>query len=108
MRRDGVGGRVLGLLGTVLMVGCGSGETVVQVTPPPAVEQLRMTLNEIGEAGVVDSSVAYVQQLAEEITTSDPTKAGLVEAAEKLARSRGKSAVRKQVDELLAMLEAAP
>jgi len=96
------------MIGVAGLTGCGSGETVVKVTPPPAVEQLRNTLNQIGEAGVVDSSVEYVQQLAEEIVAADPSKAALVEAGEKLARSRGKSAVKKQVDAMLGMLDGSP
>lgn len=95
---------LFGLFGTAGLPGCGTGETVVKVTPPPAVEQLRTTLTQIGEAGVVDSSVEYVQQLAGEVAAADPGKAGLVEAAQKLASMRGKSAVKKQVDTMLQML----
>jgi hypothetical protein len=105
MRLDRIGGLACLLLGMGGLIGCGSAETVVKVTPPPAVEQLRTTLNQIGEAGMVDSSVEYVQQLAEEIAAADPSKAKLVEAGEKLARSRGKSAVKKQVDAMLGMLD---
>jgi hypothetical protein len=75
------------------------------VTPPPAVDQLRTTLNQIGEAGVVDSSVEYVQQLAEEIAAEDPSKSQLIAETEKLTRARGKSAIKKQVTEILKLLE---
>lgn len=105
MKLDRIGWLACLLLGAAGWAGCGSGETVVQVTPPPVFDQLRTTLNQIGEAGVVDSSVEYVQQLAEEIAAADPSKAKLVEAGEKLARSSGKSAVKKQVDSMLGVLD---
>jgi hypothetical protein len=105
MKLDRIGGLAFLLLGAAGWAGCGSGETVVQVTPPPAVDQLRTTLNQIGEAGVVDSSVEYVQQLAEEIAAADPSKSQLIAETEKLTRARGKSAIQKQVAEILKLLE---
>ena len=88
-----------------IQTGCGSGETVIDVTPAPALVQLRTTLEEIAEAGVVDSSVAYAQQLAEEIAAEDPGKSQLIAETEKLTRVRGKSAIQKQVAEILKLLE---
>ena len=87
------------------LAGCGSGETTMKVTPPPAAVQLRSTLEQIAEAGVVDSSVAYAQQLAEEIAAENPSKSQLIAETEKLTRARGKSAIKKQVTEILKLLE---
>lgn len=93
------------ILGSPLLVGCGSGEKVTKVVVPPAVEQMRTTLKQIAEAGVIDSSVGYVQDLAAEITAEDPSKTGLVEATKELEKARGKSGIQKQVDAILKMLD---
>jgi hypothetical protein len=93
------------VVGLSSLAGCGSGETTIKVTPPAAAVQLRSTLEQIGEAGVIDSSVAYAQQLAEEIAAEDSSKSQLIAETEKLSRARGKTAINKQVAEILKLLD---
>ena len=93
------------ILGSPFLVGCGSGEKVTKIAVPPAVEQMRTTLKQIAEAGAIDSSVGYVQDLAAEIAAEDPSKTGLVEATKELEKARGKSGIQKQVDAILKMLD---
>jgi len=91
--------------GLCFLLGCGNGETTINVTPPPAAAQLRSTLEQIGEAGVIDSSVEYATQLAGEIAAEDPSKSELVAETEKLKTARGKTAIKKQVAEILTLLD---
>ena len=91
--------------GLCFLLGCGNGETTINVTPPPAAAQLRSTLEQIGEAGVIDSSVEYATQLAGEIAAEDPSKSALVAETEKLKTARGKTAIKKQVAEILTLLD---
>ena len=58
-----------------------------------------------GEAGVIDSSVEYATQLAGEIAAEDPSKSELVAETEKLKTARGKTAIKKQVAEILTLLD---
>ena len=46
------------VLGLSLFVGCGGGEKVIRVTPPSITNQLRDVLEQIADAGIIDSSIA--------------------------------------------------
>jgi len=90
---------------TACFVGCGEKDVRVEVVVPPAVEQMKVELKLIAEAGQIDSSVAYLQELAEEIAAEDPSKAGLVKACKELESAKGKSGIEEKVQEILSMLE---
>mgnify|MGYP007030696699 FL=1 len=49
------------VLGLSLFVGCGGGEKVIRVTPPSITNQLRDVLEQIADAGMIDSSIEYAK-----------------------------------------------
>ena len=93
------------LILTACLVGCGEKDVRVDVVVPPAVEQIKVELKNIAEAGEMDSGVLYGQELAQEIAAADASKAGLVKACKELESAKGKKDIEENVQAILSMLE---
>ncbi len=46
----------------------------VRVTPPPAINEFRDTLEQIADAGMIDSSIEYAKELVDKVVAADPAK----------------------------------
>ena len=93
------------VIGLVMVIGCGSREKVIRVAPPSVVNQLRDVLQQIADAGMIDSSIEYAKELVEKAVEADPSKADLEQSVNELERAQGKKAISKKVEEMLTMLE---
>ena len=93
------------VLGLSLFVGCGGGEKVIRVTPPSITNQLRDVLEQIADAGMIDSSIEYAKELVDKVVAADPGKAGLEQSVNELERAQGKKTISKKVEEMLNILE---
>ena len=71
----------------------------------PLLEQIKVELKNIAEAGEMDSGVLYVQELAQEIAAADASKAGLVKACKELESAKGKKDIEEKVQAIFSMLE---
>ncbi|HCA49241.1 MAG TPA: hypothetical protein DEP12_02465 [Planctomycetaceae bacterium] len=88
-----------------MVIGCGSREKVIRVAPPSVVNQLRDVLQQIADAGMIDSSIEYAKELVEKAVEADPSKADLEQSVNELERAQGKKAISKKVEEMLTMLD---
>ena len=88
-----------------MVIGCGSREKVIRVAPPSVVNQLRDVLQQIADAGMIDSSIEYAKELVEKAVEADPSKADLEQSVKELERTQGKKAISKKVEEMLTMLD---
>ena len=88
-----------------MVIGCGSREKVIRVAPPSVVNQLRDVLQQIADAGMIDSSIEYAKELVEKAVEADPSKADLEQSVKELERAQGKKAISKKVEEMLKMLD---
>ncbi len=93
------------VIGLSMVIGCGSREKVIRVAPPSVVNQLRDVLQQIADAGMIDSSIEYAKELVEKAVEADPSKADLEQSVNELERAQGKKAISKKVEEMLAMLD---
>ena len=93
------------VIGLSMVIGCGSREKVIRVAPPSVVNQLRDVLQQIADAGMIDSSIEYAKELVEKAVEADPSKADLEQSVKELERAQGKKAISKKVEEMLTMLE---
>ena len=93
------------VIGLSMVIGCGSREKVIRVAPPSVVNQLRDVLQQIADAGMIDSSIEYVKELVEKAVEADPSKADLEQSVKELERAQGKKAISKKVEEMLTMLD---
>lgn len=93
------------VIGLSMVIGCGSREKVIRVAPPSVVNQLRDVLQQIADAGMIDSSIEYAKELVEKAVEADPSKADLEQSVKELERAQGKKAVSKKVEEMLTMLD---
>ena len=50
------------VIGLSMVIGCGSREKVIRVAPPSVVNQLRDVLQQIADAGMIDSSIEYAKE----------------------------------------------
>ena len=91
--------------GWSMVIGCGSREKVIRVAPPSVVNQLRDVLQQIADAGMIDSSIEYAKELVEKAVEADPSKADLEQSVKELERAQGKKAISKKVEEMLTMLD---
>lgn len=91
--------------GLSMVIGCGSREKVIRVAPPSVVNQLRDVLQQIADAGMIDSSIEYAKELVEKAVEADPSKADLEQSVKELERAQGKKAISKKVEEMLKMLD---
>ena len=91
--------------GLSMVIGCGSREKVIRVAPPSVVNQLRDVLQQIADAGMIDSSIEYAKELVEKAVEADPSKADLEQSVKELERAQGKKAISKKVEEMLTMLD---
>ena len=78
-------------------IGCGSREKVIRVAPPSVVNQLRDVLQQIADAGMIDSSIEYAKELVEKAVEADPSKADLEQSVKELERAQGKKAISKKL-----------
>ena len=93
------------VIGLSMVIGCGSREKVIRVAPPSVVNQLRDVLQQIADAGMIDSSIEYAKELVEKAVEADPSKADLEQSVKELERAQGKKAISKKVEEILTMLD---
>ena len=93
------------VIGLSMVIGCGSREKVIRVAPPSVVNQLRDVLQQIADAGMIDSSIEYAKELVEKAVEADPSKADLQQSVKELERAQGKKAISKKVEEMLTMLD---
>ena len=93
------------VIGLSMVIGCGSREKVIRVAPPSVVNQLRDVLQQIADAGMIDSSIEYAKELVEKAVEADPSKADLEQSVNELERAQGKKAISKKVEEMLKMLD---
>ena len=93
------------VIGLVMVIGCGSREKVIRIAPPSVVNQLRDVLQQIADAGMIDSSIEYAKELVEKAVEADPSKADLEQSVKELERAQGKKAISKKVEEMLTMLD---
>lgn len=93
------------VIGLSMIFGCGSREKVIRVAPPSVVNQLRDVLQQIADAGMIDSSIEYAKELVEKAVEADPSKADLEQSVNELERAQGKKAISKKVEEMLTMLD---
>ena len=93
------------VIGLSMVIGCGSREKVIRVAPPSVVNQLRDVLQQIADAGMIDSSIEYAKELVEKAVEADPSKADLEQSVNELERAQGKKAISKKVEEILTMLD---
>ena len=93
------------VIGLSMVIGCGSREKVIRVAPPSVVNQLRDVLQQIADAGMIDSSIEYAKELVEKAVEADPSKADLEQSVKELERAQGKKAISKKVEEMLKMLD---
>ena len=93
------------VIGLVMVIGCGSREKVIRIAPPSVVNQLRDVLQQIADAGMIDSSIEYAKELVEKAVEADPSKADLEQSVNELERAQGKKAISKKVEEMLTMLD---
>ena len=93
------------VIGLSMVIGCGSREKVIRVAPPSVVNQLRDVLQQIADAGMIDSSIEYAKELVEKAVEADPSKADLEQSVKELERAQGKKAISKKVEEMLTMLD---
>ncbi len=93
------------VIGLVMVIGCGSREKVIRVATPSVVNQLRDVLQQIADAGMIDSSIEYAKELVEKAVEADPSKADLEQSVNELERAQGKKAISKKVEEMLTMLD---
>ena len=93
------------VIGLSMIFGCGSREKVIRVAPPSVVNQLRDVLQQIADAGMIDSSIEYAKELVEKAVEADPSKADLEQSVKELERAQGKKAISKKVEEMLTMLD---
>ena len=93
------------VIGLSMVIGCGSREKVIRVAPPSVVNQLLDVLQQIADAGMIDSSIEYAKELVEKAVEADPSKADLEQSVNELERAQGKKAISKKVEEMLAMLD---
>ena len=93
------------VIGLSMVIGCGSREKVIRVAPPSVVNQLREVLQQIADAGMIDSSIEYAKELVEKAVEADPSKADLEQSVKELERAQGKKAISKKVEEMLTMLD---
>ena len=93
------------VIGLSMVIGCGSREKVIRVAPPSVVNQLRDVLQQIADAGMIDSSIEYAKELVEKAVEADPSKAELEQSVKELERAQGKKAISKKVEEMLTMLD---
>ena len=73
--------------------------------PPSVVNQLRDVLQQMADAGMIDSSIEYAKELVEKAVEADPSKADLEQSVNELERAQGKKAISKKVEEMLTMLD---
>ena len=85
------------VIGLSMVIGCGSGEKVIRVAPPSVVNQLRDVLQQIADAGMIDSSIEYAKELVEKAVEADPSKADLEQSVNELERAQGKKAISKKL-----------
>ena len=78
---------------------------MIRVAPPSVVNQLRDVLQQIADAGMIDSSIEYAKELVEKAVEADPSKADLEQSVKELERAQGKKAISKKVEEMLTMLD---
>lgn len=93
------------VIGLSMVIGCGSREKVIRVAPPSVVNQLRDVLQQIADAGMIDSSIEYAKELVDKAVEADPSKADLEQSVNELERAQGKKAISKKVEEMLTMLD---
>ena len=93
------------VIGLSMVIGCGSGEKVIRGAPPSVVNQLRDVLQQIADAGMIDSSIEYAKELVEKAVEADPSKADLEQSVNELERAQGKKAISKKVEEMQTMLD---
>ncbi len=93
------------VIGLSMVIGCGSREKVIRVAPPSVVNRLRDVLQQIADAGMIDSSIEYAKELVEKAVEADPSKADLEQSVNELERAQGKKAISKKVEEMLTMLD---
>ena len=93
------------VIGLVMVIGCGSREKVIRVAPPSVVNQLRDVLQQIADAGMIDSSIEYAKELVDKAVEADPSKEDLEQSVKELERAQGKKAISKKVEEMLTMLD---
>lgn len=93
------------VIGLSMVIGCGSREKVIRVAPPSVVNQLRDVLQQIADAGMIDSSIEYAKELVDKAVEADPSKADLEQSVKELERAQGKKAISKKVEEMLTMLD---
>ena len=93
------------VIGLSMVIGCGSREKVIRVAPPSVVNQLREVLQQIADAGMIDSSIEYAKELVDKAVEADPSKADLEQSVNELERAQGKKAISKKVEEMLTMLD---
>ena len=93
------------VIGLSMVIGCGSREKVIRVAPPSVVNQLRDVLQQIADAGMIDSSIEYAKELVDKAVEVDPSKADLEQSVKELERAQGKKAISKKVEEMLTMLD---
>ena len=93
------------VIGLSMVIGCGSREKVIRVAPPSVVNQLRDVLQQIADAGMIDSSIEYAKELVEKAVEADPSKADLEQSVKELERTQGKKAISKKVEEMLTVLD---
>ena len=93
------------VIGLSMVIGCGSREKVIRVAPPSVVNQLRDVLQQIADAGMIDSSIEYAKELVEKAVEADPSKVDLEQSVKELERAQGKKAISKKVEEMLTMLD---
>ena len=93
------------VIGLSMVIGCGSREKVIRVAPPSVVNQLRDVLQQIADAGMIDSSIEYAKDLVEKAGEAEPSKADLEQSVDELERAQGKKGISKKGGEMLAMLD---
>lgn len=61
------------VMGLLVMLGCGNGETVQSVTPPT--NQAKQVLESVAQTGILDSGMVIVQEELEAMKATDAAKA---------------------------------
>lgn len=95
--------RILVVLGLLVMLGCGSGETVQSVTPPT--NQAKPVLESVSQTGVVDSGLVVVREELEKMKATDAAKAeGLLKDLDQLERMTDVARIKAKAKEMAAKL----
>lgn len=96
----------LACLALVTVIGCGPGDTSVEVQAPPAVEEIRLVLNEVVTSGNPLGSNGYTLEYnIEQLREADPAKADKLQKAYEELRGLNKAnELKAKAKEMMEML----